>query len=66
MGNSAASGGDGWLTGPGVAFVVLKLKEERIWGRTNRSGASLATGIEEARPEAESLVDNDSVLKRFK
>lgn len=61
MGISAVSGGDGWLTGPDVAFVILKLKKERIWGRTNRLGASLATGIKEARPKEASLVEDDSV-----
>lgn len=49
------------LTGPDVAFVILKLKKERIWGRTNSLGASLATGIKEARPKEASLVEDDSV-----
>lgn len=66
MGISAVSGRDRWLTGPDVACVVLKLKKERIWGRTNRPGASLATGIKEARPEEASLVEDGSVLKHFK
>ena len=68
-GISAASGGDGTLTGPAVASDFLTLQRKSL-EKTNRLGSAFATGMTEAGPGvwagALLIKDNSFKKKRYR